>query len=313
MRPARLPAGALGHDRRRGRPGADRGRGRVPGGCRHPVRGKRGDSGMRVAVTGGCGFIGSHVVDHLLRAGHDVLVIDSPGCGGTRRPSTGRPTCSTPRRWTRRSTGADAVFHLAGAADVNEVGADPVRAVRLNVEGIARILDAARRAGRRPGACSPAPCGCTGRPSGQGERTEDAPVDLRRAGPRVRLHQAGRRAARAQLPGDVRPALHDPALRHPLRAADARRAGGGPVRPGGPGRPADHHRRAPATSSATTSTSRTWPTRTSGPWPRPRPTRRWRWRAGPRSRSARSPTPSAAWSARCRSSTRPRAPPTTRA
>ena len=43
------------------------------------------------------------------------------------------------------------MFHLAGAADVNEVAADPVQAVRLNVEGVARVLDAARHQGAAAG------------------------------------------------------------------------------------------------------------------------------------------------------------------
>lgn len=136
---------------------------------------------MRIAVTGGCGFIGSHVVDHLVAAGHDVLVIDKQ------------------ERWTNPAVdyritdvfdaaaldpaldGRDVVFHLAGMADVNEVAADPVRAVRLNVEGVSRVLDAACRlnCGRVVLASTVWVYGAT---VGPGERTEDAPVDLRRAG-----------------------------------------------------------------------------------------------------------------------------------
>jgi UDP-glucose 4-epimerase len=77
--------------------------------------------------------------------------------------------------------GRDMVFHLAGGADVNEVTARPVDAVRLNVEGTARVLDAARRRG-----CSRVILASTvwvyGATAGYSERTEDAPVDLRLTG-----------------------------------------------------------------------------------------------------------------------------------
>jgi hypothetical protein len=73
------------------------------------------------------------------------------------------------------------VFHLAGASDVNEVAADPVGAVRLNVEGTARVLAAARRQ-RCERVLLASTVWLYGATRGEGERTEDAPVDLARAG-----------------------------------------------------------------------------------------------------------------------------------
>jgi UDP-glucose 4-epimerase len=136
---------------------------------------------MRVAVTGGCGFVGSHVTDHLVRAGHEVRVVDIGD--GWRNPGAGyrRIDLFDEAGLGESLAGCDAVFHLAGAANVNEVAAGPVNAVRLNVEGTARVLEAARRGG-----CGRVLLASTvwvyGATLGEGERTEAAPVDLRRAG-----------------------------------------------------------------------------------------------------------------------------------
>ncbi len=136
---------------------------------------------MLVAVTGGCGFVGSHVTDHLLRAGHEVRVIDIRD--GWRNPAAAyrRADLFDEAALTAVLAGCDAVFHLAGAANVHEVAAGPVAAVRLNVEGTARVLEAARRSG-----CGRVLLASTvwvyGATAGTGERTEQAPVELHRAG-----------------------------------------------------------------------------------------------------------------------------------
>jgi UDP-glucose 4-epimerase len=98
-----------------------------------------------IAITGGSGFIGSHVIDALRGAGHAVRVLD------TRPPH--RPDADwTPvdildvPSLTSAVRGADFVYHLAAMADVNDVVADPVGAVSLNVTGTVAVLEAARRA-----------------------------------------------------------------------------------------------------------------------------------------------------------------------
>jgi UDP-glucose 4-epimerase len=102
---------------------------------------------VRVLVTGGSGFIGSHVLDALAAAGFQPVVFDlvppRHHAPGTFPTLTGDVT---DREATRRAVrGCDAVIHLAAVADVNDVVADPVRAGRVNVHGTATILEAARR------------------------------------------------------------------------------------------------------------------------------------------------------------------------
>ncbi|MEV0190513.1 NAD-dependent epimerase/dehydratase family protein [Kitasatospora purpeofusca] len=100
---------------------------------------------MRIAVTGGCGFIGSHVVDRLLAAGHEVLAVDStdkylnPDADHARIDILDLPAL------TAALDGCEVVFHLAAQADVERVAADPVGAVRANIDGTEAVLEASRR------------------------------------------------------------------------------------------------------------------------------------------------------------------------
>src|SRR4051794_20788441 len=103
-------------------------------------------SPMKLLVTGGSGFIGSHVVDVLAERGHEPVIFDR-----IRSPHGSYPTvvgdatdCASLEHAMK---GCDAVVHLAAMADVNDVQADPEGAERANARATLAVLEAARRAG----------------------------------------------------------------------------------------------------------------------------------------------------------------------
>jgi len=102
---------------------------------------------VRVGVIGGAGFIGSHVVDKLLEAGHDVTVFDimRPHRPDVRHVvadilDASRTTVALAGRY-------DALYLLAAVSDVNDVFHIPVESTQVNIMAVAHVLEAARRTG----------------------------------------------------------------------------------------------------------------------------------------------------------------------
>lgn len=112
---------------------------------------------MRVLVTGGAGFIGSHLVDRLLDAGDHVGVYDdfSTGRRENLRDSPGLSVIVGDIRDeacvadTVREFGPDAVVHLAANASVTQSCEDPLLTHSVNSRGTLVVLETARRAGVR--------------------------------------------------------------------------------------------------------------------------------------------------------------------
>jgi UDP-glucose 4-epimerase len=114
---------------------------------------------VKALVTGGAGFIGSHVTDALVAAGHEVHVVDDLSTG---RLANLEPALElgaelhtedvTDAAWMTTLAAIiqpDVVFHLAAQRDVRDSVEDPAFDATVNVTGTAAVLDAARRAGAR--------------------------------------------------------------------------------------------------------------------------------------------------------------------
>ena len=112
----------------------------------------------RAVVTGGAGFIGSHMVDLLVEQGFDVVVIDNLATGRLENLAQHR---SNPRVVVHRGDmrdlpadsalfrGAEYVFHFGGIGDIVPSIERPLDYMRANVTGTLAVLEASRRAGVR--------------------------------------------------------------------------------------------------------------------------------------------------------------------
>lgn len=118
---------------------------------------------MRILVTGGAGFIGSHLCERLIRAGHDVRILDE--MNGFYSPAEKWANLAAIRRTGAtvlyehdvadesatlhavEGSGPDAIIHLAARAGVRPSLEQPMLYERANVQGLIAILEASRKTG----------------------------------------------------------------------------------------------------------------------------------------------------------------------
>lgn len=145
---------------------------------------------MRVLVTGGAGFLGSHLADRLAAEGADVVAYDDLSTGDARHLDAERTAGSVTLlrgdvrdRALLASTVArsDLVFHLAAAVGVRRVAEDPVGTWSRNVDGTASVLEACAANGTRVLVASTSE---VYGPRARGLLREDAPVTVEPTGRR---------------------------------------------------------------------------------------------------------------------------------
>jgi UDP-glucose 4-epimerase len=111
---------------------------------------------MRYLITGGAGFIGSHLCELLLSQGHRVVAIDNLSTGRPENIAHLRPlphfqfvreTIGNAQVLDRLTSESDVVVHLAAAVGVQLIVQDPVHTIQTNIMGTESVLVAAQRYG----------------------------------------------------------------------------------------------------------------------------------------------------------------------
>lgn len=113
------------------------------------------DRMARALVTGGAGFIGSHLVDELVATGHAVTVLDNFSTGSAEnlredpQLTVIRGSVLDAESVDRLVAQHDIVYHLAAAVGVRHIVDDPLSALLTNVRGTENVLASAHKHGRR--------------------------------------------------------------------------------------------------------------------------------------------------------------------
>lgn len=108
---------------------------------------------MKSLVTGGAGFIGSHIVDKLLRLGHEVIVIDNEFSQAhdqfywNAKAKNYKYDIRDYENTRPLYNGVDYVFHTAAEARIQPAIENPIEAVNINTVGTCTVLQCAREAG----------------------------------------------------------------------------------------------------------------------------------------------------------------------
>ena len=104
----------------------------------------------KAIVTGGCGFIGSNLVDKLVEMGWEVCVIDNNPSSGYVNGQANylfADICEIDRHYNEVFENADYVFHLAAEVKIQDCIKNPELAIKTNVLGTFNMLEQARKAG----------------------------------------------------------------------------------------------------------------------------------------------------------------------
>ena len=107
---------------------------------------------MKSLVTGGAGFIGSHIVDKLVELGHEVIVIDNESADAEKfywniKAQNYKCDIRDYEKTRPLYDGVDYVFHLAAESRIGPAIENPVNAVSLNCVGTCTVLQCARESG----------------------------------------------------------------------------------------------------------------------------------------------------------------------